>query len=63
MSFNASVAIEMEAGHRGRRGDNAAQPAVQALSYASVRVTTRHPDTVDECAWGPPGMNGKNSNI
>lgn len=54
----------MEAGHLGRHGDNAAQPAGQVLSFASDLVTTPHPDTAGECAWGQAGMKGdNNSNV
>lgn len=49
----------MEAGRRGRHGDNAAQPVEQASSYVSVRVTTRHLDMGAVCAWGRAGMKGE----
>lgn len=49
----------MEAGRHGRHGDNAAQRVVQASSYASAPVTTRHRDTEAACVWGRAGMKGK----
>lgn len=49
----------MEAGRPGHRGDNAAQPVVQALSCASVLATTLHPDTAVECVWDRAGMRGE----
>lgn len=61
--FHVSVAIEMEAGRRGHHGDNAAQPVVQASSYVSVLVTTRHLDMVAACVWGRAGMKGEDSRM
>lgn len=54
-----SVAIEMEAGRRGRHGDSAAQRVVRASSYVSVLVTTRHLVMEAVCAWGRAGMRGE----
>lgn len=50
--FHVSVAIEMGAGRSGRRGDNAAQPVVQASSYASVHAATRPLDMGVACVSG-----------
>lgn len=53
----------MEAGRRGRHGDSAAQPVVQALSCASVPVTTPHPDMVAACVWDRAGMRGEDKQM
>ena len=56
-----SVAIEMEAGHPGHHGGSAAQPVVRASSFASVLVTTPHPDMVAVCVWGRAGKRGEDN--